>query len=482
MRVFTYDKPNPKQDLFLRDHHNVVIFGGARGGGKSWAVRLKAVLLCLKHDGIKVTIVRKSYPELTANHIDPLRAMLKCGTDQAIARYTDSKKEFVFDNGSKIVCKYLDTEKDLDRFQGLETHIMMVDEATQMTEYQLKTLRACVRGADTLPKRTYMTCNPSGVGMGYVKRIAVDRRFEENENPDDYTFIQSLVTDNYALLKNNKEYIKQLEELPDSIREAWLNGRWDAYNGNVFSEFRESPDPERCREANISIEDARKQHRWTHVIEPFDIPNGWRIYRSYDFGSAKPFSFAWWAVDFDGTMYRILELYGCTKTPNEGLKWTPSQQFEKAAEIEREHPWLSGKQITGVADPSIWDGSRGIPIIEEAEKRGIYFDKGDNKRIAGWMRVHEALKFDEKGFAGMYIFNNCKALIRTLPLLMYDEHKPEDVDSDMEDHAPDDCRYFVASRPSRGKLVADTYIPMIDPLDQFKKQSQGNNIDRFMSR
>lgn len=482
MRVLQIDAPSAKQDAFLRDKHKIVIFGGARGGGKSWAIRVKAVLMCLKHRGLIVTIVRQTYPELQANHIKPLRAMLKTGTADAIAKYTDAQKEFRFENGSTILCKYCSGDKDLERFQGLETHVLVIDEAAQMTEYQIKTLMACVRGADTFPKRIYLTCNPSGQGMGYIKRIAIDRKFEEGEDPDDYSFIQSLVTDNYALMRANPDYIKQLESLPYALKEAWLNGRWDVFQGCVFEELRLTPDLQGCHRAGITPEEALQQHRFTHVIEPFNIPQGWNIVRSYDFGYGKPFSVGWWAIDYDGIAYRILELYGCTKTPNDGLRWTPAQQMDKIAEIESEHPYLKGKQIRGVADPAIWEGSHGIPIVEEADKRGIWFDRGINDRIAGWMQVHERLKFDERGFAMMYVFNTCKAFIRTMPLMMYDEHKPEDIDTNLEDHCADEVRYFCMSRPIKPRMVVDTYKPMVDPLEQFKTDGEGNSIDRFMRR
>ena len=178
----------------------------------------------------------------------------------------------------------------------------------------------------------------------------------------------------------------------------------------------------------------------------------------------------------------MLELYGCTETPNVGVKLSPSLQFKKIAEIEQSHPWLRGKEIYGVADPSIWDASKDIPIIESAEKQGIYFDKGNNKRIAGWMEVHERLKFDKNGFPRMYFFNNCQAIIRTMPLMMHDKLVHEDLDSDLEDHACDEMRYFCMSRPLRAEEEIERYVPMIDPLDQFKKARQNSQIDQFMRR
>ena len=466
------DRPNKKQEMFLKDRHKHVAFGGARGGGKSWGIRTKAILLCEKHAGITAMIVRKTYPELIANHVKPLKGILMVGTPKAAAYYNESQKEMRFPNGSQILFRYCDTDKDLDRYQGTEVDVLFIDEATQFSEYQLKVLVACVRGVNSFPKRIYYTCNPSGQGMGYIKRLFIDRKFKAGEDPEDYSFIQSLVTDNKALLKAQPDYLKQLEALPPKLKEAWLNGRWDVFEGMYFEEFRDTPDPQACYDAGISIEDAQLEHRWTHVIEPFEIPAGWKIYRSYDWGYGKPFSVGWWAVDYDGCAYRILELYGCTQTPNEGVHWSNKQQMDKIQEIEREHRWLKGKTIQGVADPSIWDGSHGISCAEEADKHGIWFEKGINDRIAGWMQVHERLKFDEDGKAMVYFFSNCKAIIRCMPLMMYDKHKVEDLDTTLEDHCLDECRYFCMMRPIAPRMIKENTIPEYDPLNQYKKNER----------
>ncbi len=420
-------------------------------------------------------IVRQTYPELIANHVKPLKEMLQIGKTTSVAKYNDSKKEINFVNGSTILFRYCSNEKDCDRFQGTEVDVEFLDEACNFTEAQIKKLTACVRGVNNFPKRIYYTCNPSGQGMGYIKRLFIDRKFEVGEDPEEYSFIQSLVTDNKALMESNPDYIKQLEALPPKLREAWLNGRWDVFEGMFFEEFRETPDPQACYDAGITVEEALQEHRWTHVIKPFDIPRDWKIYRSYDFGYGKPFSLGWWAVDYEGVAYRILELYGCTGTPNEGLKWSPKEQFKRIKEIEDTHPWLKGKTIQGVADPSIWDGSRGISVYEEAEKFHLWFEKGINDRIAGWMQMHERLRFDEKGYAMMYFFENCKDSVRCIPLMMYDEHKPEDLNTDLEDHALDDIRYFCMSRPIKPRMIADNKIPLHDPLNQFTDRLGNHN-------
>ena len=387
-------------------------------------------------------IIRKTYPELTENHINPMCEMLKCyhqDKNERIASYNDAKKNIVFQNGSRILFRYCDNEKDAERFQGTEVDVLFIDEATQQSETKMKKLTACVRGVNDFPKRIYCSMNPGGEGHNWVKRLFIDRRYEDNENPDDYVFIQSLVTDNKALMESNPDYIRQLEALPPKLRKAWLEGDWQIFEGQFFEDFIDRPEHYQDRQ-------------WTHVIEPFEIPEGWKIYRSFDWGYNKPFSCGWWAVDYDGVIYRILELYGCTKTPNEGVKWTPDKVFSEIHRIETEHRWLRGKRIQGIADPAIWDAETGESLAERAAKHQVFFSPGDNKRLPGWMQVHYRMAFDENGFPMMYVFKNCRAFIRTIPLLQYDEHRPEDLDTDGEDHVADEVRYFCMSRPIKPRM------------------------------
>ena len=153
-------------------------------------------------------------------------------------------------------------------------------------------------------------------------------------------------------------------------------------------------------------------------------------------------------------MYIILELYGCTKTPNEGIKWIPDKVFEEIRKIENEHRWLNGKNIVGVADPAIWNAETGESIAEIAAKHQVYFSKGDNERLPGWMQMHYRFAFDDNGYPMMYVFKNCKGFILTIPLLMYDEHKPEDIDTEGEDHIADAVRYLCMSRPIKPRIPA----------------------------
>lgn len=450
MITLKIDRPSEKQDLFLRGKCKNIGYGGARGGGKSWAIRTKCKLLGLYYPGIRLMIMRRTYPELLQNHIRQLKREL---VDTGVCTYNKSEKQMTFQNGSTIDFKYAQREDDLGSLQGSEWDCIFIDEATQFAEEELKMITACCRGVNNFPKHVYYTCNPGGIGHGYIKRIFIDRRFEENENPDDYSFIQALVTDNYALMEMDPDYIKMLDALPPKIREAWRFGSWDIFEGQFFEDFVDDPKHYEDRQ-------------WTHVIEPFDIPSSWTIYRSYDFGYAKPFSVGWWAISPDGVLYRILEWYGCTKIPNEGIKWTPDQQFKHIAEIEKQHPYLKGKRIHGVADPAIWNKESGESVADVAAKYRVYFDKGDNERIAGWMQVHYRFQFDENGCPMMQIFNNCKAFIRTIPLMMYDDHKPEDLDTDLEDHCADEVRYMCMTHPIKPQTPHRQEELTDDPLDQ----------------
>ena len=446
-QVLTVAQPNGRQREFLECRKKYIAFGGARGGGKSWAVRTKIRLMGLRYPGIRMLLIRRSYQELENNHLRFLRSELHGAAD-----YRHTARQFAFRNGSVLDFGYCACDGDLDRYQGAEYDVIFIDEATQLREEWLRQFAACLRGVNDFPKRIYYTCNPGGPGHGYIKRLFIDRRYLRGENEEDYAFIPARVTDNAALLRAQPDYLQQLQSLPARLRAAWLEGKWDVFEGQFFHEFTDDPDHYGDR-------------RFTHVIQPFDIPRSWRVYRSYDFGYAKPFSCAWWAVDHDGVIYRILELYGCTDTPDEGVRWTPDRQFAKIRQIEDSHPWLRGRDIQGVADPAIWDTSRGESIYETALKYRIYFQKGDNRRIAGWMQMHYRLSFDEEGYPQMYIFNTCRAFLRTVPALLFSASEVEDLDTHQEDHVADECRYFCMSRPITPVKAAAAALPVEDPLN-----------------
>lgn len=455
-------RPNRKQTLFLKSRKKHVAFGGARGGGKSWVLRVKGILLANRYAGIKILIVRRTLVELRNNHIEPMKQILR-----GIAKYNQTTRQFIFPNGSTITFEFYDSDKDEMKYQGVEYDVIFIDEATQFMESWLKIIAACCRGVNNFPHRIYYTCNPGGPGHAYIKRLFVDRDFREDEDPEDYEFIQSLVTENAALMDANPEYVKFLKNLPPKLKQMWLYGSWDITTGMYFEEFRNNPD-------------GYETKQWTHVIEPFQPKRHWPIYRSFDWGYAKPFSCGWWTVDEDGTVYRIDELYGVQYSggepiPDAGVKWPPMKVFQAIKQHEEEHPWLKGKNIIGVADSAIWDGEQGESIADTAAKCGVFFQQSDKARIPGWMQMHYRMMFDEDGYARMYIFRTCRNFIRTITTLMYDEHKAEDLDTSGEDHGADETRYFCMLPKIKVKeeLVAELPAWGGDPLDQFARRNMG---------
>lgn len=458
-RLITFE-PNEKQLRFLMAREKYVAFGGARGGGKSWAIRAKAVMLANRWAGIKILIVRRTLVELRNNHIDPLKALLR-----GIAKYNQQERKFIFTNGSTISFEFYDSDKDEFKYQGVEYDVIFIDEATQFQENWLKIIATTCRGVNDFPHRIYYTCNPGGPGHAYIKRVFVDRDFRNGENPDDYVFIQSLVTENKALMESSPEYIDFLKNLPPKLKKAWLYGDWNIFDGMYFEEFRNDPDH-------------WDDKRWTHVINPIKVKAHWPVYRSFDWGYAKPFSCGWWTVDDDGVLYRIDEMYGVEMSggepvPDHGVKWAPDRVFAAIKKHEDEHPFLKGKNIQGIADPAIWQEDGGISIAETAARHQVYFNPGDNARIPGWMQMHYRFMFDEAGYAQMYIFNTCKNFIRTITTLEYDEHKTEDLNTKGEDHAADEARYMCMARPIVPHLPEDDKLPVwgLDPLDQYARRS-----------
>ena len=474
MSQFALSEPNDKQKIAFKCTKKHIGYGGARGGGKSWFCRNKAVLLALRFAGIRILIMRKTFPELRENHIEPLIQLLRCYDDnknERLAKYNSTEKYFTFPNGSRIVMGYCKKNNDIYRYQGHEYEVIFFDECTHFTWAMVQFIITTNRTTrNDFSPRVYYMGNPGGVGHNWFKRLFIDKNYNEAENPEDYEYIPATIDDNKILMQNDPEYIKILDALPERLRQAHRFGNWNVFEGQFFEEFTiEAPNKE-----------DQKYRKWTHVIEPFEIPKSWKIYRSYDFGYGKPFSFGWWAVDYDGRYYRILEYYGCVKnSPNEGLKLTPEEQFKKAAEIESTHRWLKDKKIYGVADPAIWESSHGISIAETAEKYRIYFEKGDHARLPGWMQMHYRFSFDEEGIPMMYIFNTCSAFIRTIPSLVYSDTDPEDLDTDGEDHVADEARYFCMMNPIAPRKNMNPRQRREDPLDMYDNDKRYNRYEVY---
>lgn len=436
----------------LSDTHRYICYGGARGGGKTWALRVKAILLASSQPGIKILVIRRTYPELRTNHILPMLSLL-----QDIARYSDKDKCFTFPNGSRIDYGYCSADIDAIRYQGQEYDILMIDEATTLMEEWYDMLKLCVRGVNNYPKRTYITCNPGGVGHEWVKRLFIQRDYNHGENPDDYVFIPAKVYDNTVLMDTMPEYVSSLEALPPEKRAAMLDGDWDSFEGRFFPEFRDD----------------------SHVVEPFPIPQHWRRYRALDYG-LDMLACLWIAVSDTGDEYVYREVH------------EPDLIAAEAARKMTKHTY--GEQIYATyAPPDLWSRTKdsGVTIADLFRDNGVDFVAANNDRINGWQQVKDHIKvmsayrepdktrdtpedmifaespnyqaaqteqkviniverlMDEQApHSKLRVFNTCPILIRHVKALQYDDDRIGDAATEPHNitHICDALRYYCVSR------------------------------------
>ena len=425
--------PQPRQREFMSRWEDERLYGGAAGGGKSDALLCEA-LRQVHIKSYRAIIFRQSYPQLEALISRSLELYRAAYPKR---KYNDSKKVWTFPSGAKIFFGYMLREKDKYNYQGKPYDFIAFDELTQFTNTQYEYLRSRNRPTSS-GTRVYMraTANPGGIGHGWVKERfitpappnttiwtneTIDTPQGQKEIKSSRIFIPSTVFDNQKLLDNDPQYLARLAILPEAERNALLYGDWDSFSGQVFNEWVNDPKH-------------YKDMLHTHVIEPFRIPKWWKIYRGLDWGYSRPFSVGWFAIDEMGRMYHIREYYGCTGTPNVGVKMNPREVARKIKEIESDDPNLKGRKIFGIADPAIFASDGNLSIADQMAKEQIYFNKGDHARIAGKMQFHYRLMFDIEDKPMFYTFNTCKNFIRTIPALVYDESDVEDINSDGEDH------------------------------------------------
>lgn len=436
-------QPFYKQQLFHASTSDEVLYGGARGGGKSVALTMEAWQRCVETDGYKVLLLRRSYKQLRRTL---LRYMREFFPDE-LGRYVKSDLTYYFNNGSLIDFGYLDTEADKFEYQGAEYDMIGFEELTQFKKSQYLYLFSSIRSSreqgETIMRAT---ANPGGVGHNWVKERFLDigepmkeHKVRVGNNTEDYVtrqYIPATVFDNDYIMEHDPQYIQKLKMLPEAEKEAYLHGNWDIFSGQVFSEFDED----------------------THVIEPFDIPVHWQKYMSIDWGYRAPFGVVWGAVASEdykrgkveipkGTIVIYREYYGVRDevVDSEMYKGVELSGFEVANRISMKEEENVHVRI-GDYDMFAKRGHRSPTIAEEFAQHGLYLTKPDKARIQGKMQVHKRLRVQD-GTPNMYIFNTCENLIRTIPQLPYSTTNPEDVDTDSEDHLYDALRYLLMARP-----------------------------------
>lgn len=457
---------HPKQMAALESIATEILYGGAAGGGKSHLMRIAAILWCSAISGLQVYLFRRIRDDLVKNHVEGpngFRSMLagwvECGFVEIV------EDEIRFWNGSKIYLCHCKDEKDRFKYQGSEIHVLLIDELTHFTDTIYRFLRNRVRMVGIkLPEayrgkfpRIVCGANPGGIGHQFVKTTFIDgvRPMQAYFTPKSEggmlrQYIPARLEDNPSMAANDPGYENRLHGLgSDALVRAMRYGDWDIIEGAFFDNFRKD----------------------RHVIKPFPIPKDWLRFRAGDWGSAKPFSFGWYAVATEpylaasgvliprGAMIRYREWYGI-KNDAEG-KYMPNQGVKMTAEAVGAQVRVrdGGDEIKyGVLDPAAFSQDGGPSIAERmmqgtTGKNGSTFRRADNKRVAGrgamggWDQLRSRLDGDEDGRPMLYFFETCIHAIRTIPALMHDQNRPEDLNSDMEDHAADEVRYACMSRP-----------------------------------
>jgi len=433
-------KPNGgPQTEFLAASEREVFYGGARGGGKSYAMLVDPLRYCSRPHH-RALLIRRTMPELR----DLIsKSQLLYSKAYPGAKWREQEKEWRFPSGAKIEFGYAENMTDVLRYQGQSYTWIGIDELPQYPSPDIYNfLRSSLRSVDKdIPVYLRATGNPGNIGSQWVKEMFVDpaepnSAFEiKIDTPVGVKtitrrFIPAKLQDNPYLMQTD-DYYAMLASLPDIQRKQFLDGDWDAYEDSAFPEFSKT----------------------THVVEPFEIPKGWYKFRAADWGYSSPACVLWFAVDYNNNLWLYRELYTS--------KVTADIFARQVLELE------SGEYIQyGVLDSSTWAkrGDVGPSIAETMIQQGCRWrqsDRSPKSRISGKLEIHKRLLVNDKE-PGLRVFKNCRNLIRTISTLPTDKKNPEDVDTNAEDHAYDALRYGCMSRPMHPKY-AQRFKPLFTP-------------------
>jgi hypothetical protein len=418
-----------------------ILFGGARGGGKTDGVLGKWAIKASRHGrGFNAVFFRREMPQQD-DLIERAREIYgKLG-----GAWQESRRMFLMPGGGRIRFRPLENRIDAEKYQGQNLTDAAVEEAGNYEQPDaIDRLFGCLRSSTGVPVQLILTANPGGVGHQWIKQRFIDPaplgmkmlvRKLPNGREHRYVYIPSKLADNRILLQQDPDYASRLYLVGSvNLVRAWLLGDWSVIEGAYFPEFSGEK----------------------HVVAPLELPKWWPRIRAGDWGSAKPFCFLWLAVS-DGSLpqfprgalivYR--EWYGWNGKPNVGCKMNAVDVGRKIAEFDQADIKAEAKITDEVLDPAAFAQDGGPSI---AERLNNNWRRADNARVAkqgavgGWDQVRERLQ-GEEGRPMLYVFSTCTHLIRTLPALQHDSHRAEDVDTDSEDHAADALRYGCMSRP-----------------------------------
>lgn len=418
----------PKQRLFLEtiEQKPITFYGGAKGGGKSKGLQLIMLLRRFKYPGSHGAIFRRTYPELEGNHIRPLFESYPALREF----WHESKKLLTLPNGSTLQFCHCNNENDVDLYQGREFHDLAIDEAGQWTEGMFRKLLGSNRSSKpNIKPRAILTGNPGGLGHGWLKRIFIEKRFNERERPKDYAFIQALVDDNEALMASDPDYVHRLESEPnEALRKAFRFGDWNVFAGQFFQEISKD----------------------VHLIKPFEIPRHWNKFGAYDFGFNHPAAFGWFANDEDGNTYLYRELLQAGQRVDQFARGLNS--YPDTSEL---YPIVAGHDCWTVKGVLKSDANPPT-IAEEFASHGISLKRAVIDRIQGAAQVRSYLALrPPNNRPRFYIFDTCPASFDALTRMVHDPDRVEDVlkmdasegDPLSGDDAYDMVRYGLMSRP-----------------------------------
>lgn len=446
----------PRQQLFHTANAEEVLYGGAVGGGKSYAILWDAVMFCMQNDGVYTAVFRRTFPELEKSLI--LEALKVIPTSW----YEYNKKEhrMYFKNHSILEYNYCQYESDVYNFQSAQYDRLYFDELTHFTKFIYLYLSSrCRTTKPNIKPQIKSASNPGNIGHNWVKMRFIDggipNEIQTKTDPEtghkfNVQFIPAKLQDNKYLMEGDPEYLNRLMNLPPEDRKALLEGDWNILKGQFFSEWRNE----------------------VHICEPFEIPFDWHRIIGLDWGWTNPTCVEWITFSPQGLAFVYRELM-VTETTDDLL----------AIKIKE----LTGKEKIDyrMADPSLWSINqyeRGESLAMRMSSYGVALIKGDNNRKSGWSMIHNYLRIDEDTKEPkLKVFNTCHYLIETLPGLIHDDHNPEDVDTRGEDHAGDALRYALMTKPImyRPKSVK---APQYSFEYWFKKSQEEHNKGMYVGR
>ncbi len=383
----------------------------------------------IEHPRYRGLVIRRNYDDLK-DWIDRAKFMYR----YMGVKVTGNPAQFEFPSGAKIWTGHLSNEDAWMKYLGQEFQKIAIEELTLIPK-ELDYLRLISSARSTikgLPAQVFGTTNPGGPGHAWVKErfvsVARNKTHYDKNSGKSRIFIPSKVTDNPTIMREDPEYINSLKALPDELRRAWLDGDWEIFAGQFFGKWRHD----------------------LHVVDDFDIPHEWYKYRSIDYGFAAPFSCGWYAVDFNGNVYRYREHYEAGQEL--------SHHIDRIRELSGDEQYMMT-----VGDPSMWIRNpqntnrsdtvapSSMSIADILGRHGINVIKANNERISGWNLCRQYLDHSDGRPPKFKVFKSCKNFIRTLPTLVHDDRKPEDLDTTGEDHACDEWRYMLMliGRPKR---------------------------------